>query len=151
MNATRHQIASDHISVAPADIPVRLVARVIDVLLLVAITGTLGMGIGFGYDWLAISAAIVLFYFALFDTLAGATPGKFVMSLRVIGPDGNRPTLRQSVARESFVIPGAVPFVGPFLALGAWVWIFLTVRSSPLRQGKHDMLAGGTRVVRQFS
>ena len=42
---------------------------------------------------------------------------------------------------------GAVPFAGPILALAAWIWIVLAIRSSPLGQGPHDHLAGGTRVV----
>ena len=139
----------DRSSLVPAEIPPRIAARVIDALILTAIAGALGTRIGFGYDWLATSAAIVLLYFALFDAFAGATPGKLVMSLRVIGPNGNRPTLKESFARETFVLPGAVPFVGPVLAIGAWAWVFVTVCSSPLRQGKHDLLAGGTRVVRK--
>ena len=31
----------------------------------------------------------------------------------------------------------------------AWVWIAMRIRSSPLRQGPHDLLAGGTRVVQR--
>ena len=131
----------------PASIPARLAARIIDALILVAITIALGMRIGFLYNWLLLSATIVILYFALSDALAGATIGKRVMGLKVIGSDGKRPTLKQSVVREFFTILGAVPFAGPFLALGAWIWIIVTIRSSPLRQGKHDMLAGGTRVI----
>jgi uncharacterized RDD family membrane protein YckC len=131
----------------PATLPARLAARVIDVLILTAITVALGMRIGFLYNWLVISATMVILYFALSDALAGATIGKRVMGLQVVGPDGKRPTLQQSLAREAFTIFGAIPFIGPLLALGAWIWIIVTIRSSPLRQGKHDMLAGGTRVV----
>jgi hypothetical protein len=46
---------------------------------------------------------------------------------------------------------GAVPFVGPLLALGVWTWIVRRMQRSPLGQGPHDMLAGGTRVVRVAS
>jgi len=108
----------------------------------------LGLVIGFGFDWLVVGAAIVLAYFVMFDALAGTTPGKFALGLRVTGPDGGHPSLVQALIRESFTVVGAIPFVGPLLALGAWVWIAATIRSSPLRQGKHDLLAGGTRVVR---
>jgi len=31
----------------------------------------------------------------------------------------------------------------------AWVWIAMRIRSSLLRQGPHDLLAGGTRVVQR--
>ncbi|WP_437949867.1 RDD family protein [Sorangium sp. So ce296] len=68
--------------------------------------------------------------------------------LRVVGPDGGRPSLNQALVREAFTLVGSIPIVGPLLALAAWVWIDMTIRSSPLRQGKHDLLAGGTRVVR---
>jgi hypothetical protein len=58
------------------------------------------------------------------------------------------PTYHESLIREAFTVVGAIPFVGPVLALGAWISIVWTVRSSALRRGKHDILAGGTRVVR---
>jgi uncharacterized RDD family membrane protein YckC len=135
-------------SLVPADFPVRLLARAIDTVLLVAIDVGLGLMVGFGYGWLLAGAVIVLAYFVMFDTFAGTTPGKFALGLRVMGPEGGHPSLRQALMRESFTVLGAVPFVGPLLALGAWAWIALTIRSSPLRQGKHDLLAGGTRVIR---
>ena len=132
----------------PAELPARLAARAIDVLLLACAGGALGRQIGFGYDWLIATAAIVIFYFTAADSVAGATVGKAALRLRVVGPDERRPSWKQALMRESFILLGAVPFAGPFLALGSWVWIVLTIRSSRLRQGKHDVLAGGTRVVR---
>jgi uncharacterized RDD family membrane protein YckC len=132
----------------PADVPPRIAARLVDAIILAAVDGALGKLIGFGFDWLALSAAVVIVYFVLLDVCFGATLGKLVFGLRVLGPDGGRPTVRESLTREAFTVVGAVPFIGPFLALGAWIWIILTVRSSALRQGKHDIFAGGTRVVR---
>jgi uncharacterized RDD family membrane protein YckC len=132
----------------PAELPIRLAARVIDILVLVAMEVGLGRLMGFGFDWLLLGAAIVLAYFCLLDTLVGATPGKLALGLRVIGPDGGRPSPRQALIREAFTVVGSIPFIGPLLALAAWTVIALTIRSSPLRQGKHDLLAGGTRVIR---
>ncbi len=132
----------------PADLPARLTARAIDVLILAAVDGTLGLAIGFGFDWLLAGAVIVLAYFSVLDVVFGATPGKMVLGLRVVGPDGGRPSMRQALAREAFTVLGAIPFAGPILAVAAWAWIIVTIRSSPLRQGRHDVLAGGTRVVR---
>jgi uncharacterized RDD family membrane protein YckC len=132
-----------------AGIPIRIAARIIDILILVVIDGALGRAIGFGFDWLIIAAAIVLTYFVALDVLAGTTPGKAVFSLRVTGPDGKPLSAKQALIRESFILLGAVPYAGPFLALAAWAWIFVTMRSSPLRQGKHDQLAGGTLVIRR--
>jgi uncharacterized RDD family membrane protein YckC len=68
--------------------------------------------------------------------------------LQVIGQDGTKLTLKQAAVRESFILLGVVPFAGPFLALAAWIWIAVTIRSSPMRQGIHDHLAG-TRVIRR--
>jgi uncharacterized RDD family membrane protein YckC len=130
----------------PAELPARLAARAIDIVVLVVADVALGKRIGFGFDWLLIAASIVLVYFVLSDVLAGATLGKAALRLRVIDADGGRPSLRQAFAREAFTVAGAVPFAGPLLALLAWVWIFVTIRSSPLQQGKHDLIAG-TRVV----
>ena len=66
------------IDVLSPDLPVRLAARGIDVVIVGAIDVGLGLLIGFGFDWLLIGAAIVLAYFSLFDAMAGATPGKLV-------------------------------------------------------------------------
>jgi hypothetical protein len=49
---------------------------------------------------------------------------------------------------RAFTVVGSISFVGPLLALAIWVWFSITLRSNPLRQGKHDLLAGGTRVIR---
>jgi uncharacterized RDD family membrane protein YckC len=132
----------------PAELPARLAARALDVLVLVALDVGLGRLIGFGFDWLLLGSALVLAYFALLDATLGATPGKLALGLRVVGPDGGRPSLRQALIREAFTVVGAIPFLGPLLALAAWGWILGTIRANPLRQGKHDQLAGGTRVIK---
>jgi uncharacterized RDD family membrane protein YckC len=132
----------------PAELPARFAARFVDAIVVAAVDAGLGRLIGFGFDWLIIGAVVILAYFVLLDALAGATLGKRALGLRVIGPSGGRPSLRQALIREAFVIVGAIPFVGPLLALAAWVSIVVTIRSSPIRQGKHDRLAGGTQVIR---
>jgi uncharacterized RDD family membrane protein YckC len=132
----------------PPTIPARLAARLIDVIIVVLLNLALGQVIGFGFDWLVLGAAIILGYFAAGDTLFGATVGKRVLGLRVVTAEGLRPSPAQALRRELFVVVGAVPFVGPILALGIWVWMLLAIRSSPLGQGPHDTFAGSTRVVR---
>lgn len=132
----------------PAELPARLAARGIDVLILAALDAGLGRLMGFGFDWLFLGSALVLAYFTLFDAIAGATPGKMALGLRVLGPDGGKPSLGQALKREAFTVVGSIPFIGPLLAIGAWAWIIVTIRQSPIRQGKHDLLAEGTRVVR---
>lgn len=135
-------------SLVPADVPVRLVARLIDAAVLTAFGLAFGRQIGFGFNWLIATAAVVLAYFVLADVLAGTTLGKAVLRLQVIGQGGTKPTLKQAAVRESFVLLGAAPFAGPFLALAAWIWMVVTIRSNPMRQGIHDHLAG-TQVIRR--
>lgn len=135
-------------SLIPGEIPARLAARVIDAGVLVATGAVLGRQIGFSYDWLIATASIVLIYFVLMDALLGTTLGKVTMRLQVTGIDGSRPTVKQALMRECFTLLGAIPFAGPLLAAGAWEWIIVTIRSSPLRQGIHDRWAG-TRVVQR--
>lgn len=133
---------------SPADLPIRLAARAVDVVVATALNVGLGFVMGFGFDWLIVGASTVLAYFALSDTFLGATLGKLALGLRVVGRNGSRPTLKQALIREAVTIVGAIPVVGPLLALASWIWIAKTIRSNPMRQGKHDMLAGGTRVIR---
>lgn len=137
------------VSLTPAGIPVRAAARVIDFLILIVVNGAIGKLIGFGFDWLVIAATIVIAYFVVLDVVAGTTIGKAAFSLRVTDANGKRLSLKQALVRESFILLGAVPYAGPLLALAAWAWIWVTVRSTPLGQGKHDQLAGGTRVIRR--
>lgn len=140
---------SARFSQTSGSIPSRLAARLIDALALALAAAAMGSFIGFGFGWLLTSASLVVLYFVMMDVLCGATLGKFVMRLRVIGPTGLPPTLRQALTREAFTVVGAVPYVGRLLAIGVWAWILLSVRSSTRGQGKHDLLAGGTQVVRR--
>jgi uncharacterized RDD family membrane protein YckC len=124
----------------------RIAARALDIAVLVAADVGLGLVMGFGFDWLAVGTSLVFAYFVLADTLAGATLGKAAVGLRVRGPHGGRPTLRESAIREAFTVLGAIPFVGPLLAFAAWGVIGAGIRREG--HGLHDRLAGGTRVVR---
>ena len=139
--------ATSDVDFRPALLPSRLAARAIDVAVVAAVDAGLGRLLGFGFDWLVLAALVVMGYFTLQDWLAGATIGKALLGLKVIGPDGGNPSLVASLKREAFLLLGSIPFIGPLLALGAWAWIMVSIRKSPLAQGKHDMLAGGTRVV----
>jgi uncharacterized RDD family membrane protein YckC len=131
-----------------AEIPVRLAARALDVVVVVILAAVLGRWMGFGFDWLIIGAALIWLYFAGLDTALGGTAGKLATGIRVVGADGQWPSLAQSLKREAFTVAGAIPFVGPLIAIGLWAWFAMVVRRSPTRQGPHDVFAGGTRVVR---
>ena len=45
--------------------------------------------------------------------------------LRVVGEDGKWPSLTQSLKREAFTAVGAIPFVGPLIAVGLWLWFLV--------------------------
>jgi uncharacterized RDD family membrane protein YckC len=133
---------------APAELPIRTAARAVDVFVAAALVVGLGRVMGFGFDWLAVGAGAILAYFALSDAFFGATLGKLVFGLRVVSGEGGRPSLKQALIREAVTVVGAIPLVGPLLAFGSWIWIAKTIRSNARGQGEHDMLAGGTRVIR---
>lgn len=126
----------------PGGVLPRIVARVIDAIILAVAGGALGMLMNFNVVWLTIQAVAVFAYFVALDVTWGTTPGKRLLGLRVTGPAGARPTAGQAAAREAFTLLGAIPFIGPVLALAAWIAIVVTVAQSPQRQGAHDNLAG---------
>jgi hypothetical protein len=44
-------------------------------------------------------------YFVLLDSYAGTTVGKRILGLRVIGPSGERPSIKQAAIREACESP----------------------------------------------
>jgi uncharacterized RDD family membrane protein YckC len=135
----------------------RLAARVIDEVpfllvqvLCVALLGTVRTD-GGSFDieqplWVSVAvvAAGVLYETAMV-AWRGQTVGKLALDVVVVrADDGARPDLHQAALRA--LVPaalGAVPVVGPVLAVGAMAWAL----GDPRRQGLHDKGAG-TLVVR---
>jgi uncharacterized RDD family membrane protein YckC len=70
----------------------------------------------FAYEWLGVA-------------LAGATPGLLATGLRVVGPDGHRPSPGRAAVRSALALAAAVP-------LGAGLLLSLFTRSG---QGAHDL------------
>ncbi|MEZ4235814.1 MAG: RDD family protein [Myxococcota bacterium] len=132
----------------PADLPIRLLARFLDAIVVAVLQALLGQLMGFGFDWLIVGALLAHAYFFVCDARFGGSPAKLLLGMRVIGPDGGNPTLEQAARREAFVLLGAIPFVGPVLAFAAWAWIGWDIAGHTIRTGPHDEFAGGTRVVR---
>jgi uncharacterized RDD family membrane protein YckC len=102
-----------------------------------------------------VSTALYLGYFTYLESTNGATFGKQLMKLRVVGPDGqSKPTREQALRRNVFMgfgLLGIVPFVGSFLgglaSLAAVIMIAVGINNDTvLRQAWHDKFAGGTRV-----
>lgn len=116
--------------------------------------------------------AINFGYYVFLETRQGQTLGKMVLKLRVQGPDGQHPTVGQSLRRNAFMavgvigtvagdILGVIPVVGGFLGgllsfviglagLALVVYIAYTINQDEAgRQGWHDKFAGGTRVLKE--
>ncbi len=174
----------------PGSLTDRFLARLIDgVILAVVVWGVVSslltsiiIGGALGYRSSAyfvlgtvlalLGLAINLGYYALLETRTGQTVGKMVLKLRVQGPDGQLPTLEQSLRRNAFLavgvagtvaadILGIIPGIGGFLgalaslvfglgALALVIYIAYTINEDATgRQGWHDRFAGGTRVLKE--
>jgi uncharacterized RDD family membrane protein YckC len=71
-------------------------------------------------------------YFIFFWTLAGQTPGKTLMGLRIVTTDGQSPSFGRSVRRLlGYIVSIIAMFIG-------FLWILVDNR----RQGWHDKIAG---------
>jgi uncharacterized RDD family membrane protein YckC len=139
--------SSAGVSGTPAELLPRFGARFIDGIILFIAGAILGVLFNYNALWLIVQAFGSFAYYALMDTYRGATIGKQLLHLRVVGPDGGLPTMQQAGIRESFTLLGIIPFLGFPLALVAAIVIAVTINSSPSKQGKHDEFAGGTAVL----
>jgi uncharacterized RDD family membrane protein YckC len=77
-------------------------------------------------------ATVVGFYFVLFWSTAGRTPGMRVMALRVMDGTGRHPSVARSIVR----------LIGLALCILPLFAGFLTVLVDDRRRGLHDFLAG---------
>lgn len=164
------------ISGQPADVGVRLLARLIDyiilsivltvinVLVISAIWNTSGgssfvMNNSNSYAANAVfgvvAALLYLGYFSLMESGQGRTLGKMILKLQTRGVNGGKPTSEEAVRRNIWVatsILAVIPVIGAWtgsvLELVAVIAIIVTVSQSPTKQGWHDQFAGGTSVVR---
>ena len=144
-----NQLKSDHLKGQYAGFVSRLLAFGIDIAVIVVMLIALGWLVDTvttlfppvilnpdGLLQLAIASIVIVTtsaaYYIFFWTLAGQTPGKMLLGVRIVSLDGSRPTFWQALRR----------FVGYFLsALAIYVgyfWVLIDNR----RQGWHDKLAG---------
>lgn len=132
-----------------ASIGIRFGARVIDAIIL----GIAGLVLGFvlPLDSLFLSglvgAIIGMGYYVGMETSSGATVGKQVLNLKVVGASGGNPTPEESFKRNIFGAFGIVPFIGGIASFVAAIAVAITVSSSPENRGWHDEF-GGTTVLR---
>jgi uncharacterized RDD family membrane protein YckC len=136
----------------PGSLGPRFFARLIDGVLVNFVAFVLTLFFFPDYWWLVtgvFSGVLMFGYFVLFEVTRGASPGKRMLGLSVLGPGGlPRPTASQSAIRNSFTLLAVVPYVGALLAFAAYVVIAVTINASTCKQGKHDELAGGTQVIK---
>ncbi|MCM3661996.1 RDD family protein [Georgenia satyanarayanai] len=155
----------------PAELSTRVLARLVDNILLTVVNGIVGWLLGadafttvlmtgrVDYDTLAlvtvVSTAITLGYFVLLESARGQTLGKMLLNVRTVGAAGGNPTTTEALKRNLWTAVGivgiipALAWLGSLLSLAAVITILVTVSSNTAtRQGWHDRFAGGTRVVR---
>jgi uncharacterized RDD family membrane protein YckC len=138
--------------VQPGGLAQRFFARLIDGIVVNIVVFVLSLFFFRDYWFLVtglFSGALMFGYFVLLEVSQGASLGKRLLGLKVLGPGGRlRPDFSQSAIRNSFTLLAVVPYVGPLLALVAYIVIAVTINESPCKQGKHDELAGGTQVIK---
>jgi uncharacterized RDD family membrane protein YckC len=155
---------------------IRLVALIIDGLVLFAVGFALGIGIALflalayptvnldvdgwpaGAVAYVVTSAALLGWYGGWQHGVGATPGMLALKLRVRDPSGeDNPSIRAAVTRNSpQVLVSFTYYSGnetidallSIVSLVVCVAIGITISNSPTRQGFHDRLAGGTYVVR---
>jgi uncharacterized RDD family membrane protein YckC len=138
--------------VQPGNLAPRFFARLIDgvVVNIVVFLASMFLLRDYGFMVTGLFSGVMMFgYFVLFEVTQGATLGKRLLGLSVLGPGGRpRPDVSQSAIRNSFTLLAVVPYLGPLLAFAAYVLIAVTINASPCKQGKHDEFAGGTQVIK---
>jgi uncharacterized RDD family membrane protein YckC len=156
----------------PGELLDRFLARLIDGVLLgivygilsgiataVFVSGYRSSGEAFLYwTFLSIlSTAAYMAYFVYLESNNGATLGKQLLKLKVVGPDGtSNPTVEQAARRNIFMafgLLGIVPIVGSLIgglaSLAAVIMIAVGINGDTVaRQAWHDKFAGGTRVLK---
>lgn len=111
-----------------------------------------------------LAAIVVLLYFALATGPVGKgrTIGKFLVGIRVVGYDGQTPSLGRALVRTALLYPGILVafFVGPFvfdadtyrglvfqsmaagyLTFAHFVGTAIAIMFNPFKQGMHDFLS----------
>ncbi|MEU8894995.1 RDD family protein [Nocardia sp. NPDC048505] len=138
----------------PADLGVRVGARVIDTLIVLVPVNIImrliyDSGTGFFVGVSVLGALALTAYFVLMETKQGTTLGKKLLGLRVLGPGGApKVTLEQSVKRNLYAILYVLPCIGQIASLALIIYMMITTSQDPNKQGWHDKFAGGTQVVK---
>lgn len=148
-------------SPAGPDIVKRGLALFIDYAIIGCAYFALSMVLGIPLGWMGrLIAAVAATGAVLVRDVAfeGRSPGKKILGMAAVGPDGSPVTMQQSVMRNTTLAIGyansalaAIPFLGllsiplSLVALAVGVYEIYLVATNQPRLG--DKLAGGTRVV----
>lgn len=147
---------------APAGAGVRLVARIIDGLIVGIPVSIVNQILWIAAPWpLALVVSLILAfasfaYFVYFETKQnGVTLGKKFLNLQVLGAHGGVPTTDESARRNAWMLLGvlvAIPvFIFPLVLglvyLGLVIAIGVTISNDPGKKGWHDKFAG-TSVIK---
>ena len=142
----------------------RVVARLVDHVLLAVVTAValapLGLGASVlpGTGYLAgavgsvLAAAATVGYFTVLESRDGRTLGKRLLGIRVVTADGATPRVDEALRRNLWTglgMLGVVPLVGGVVGGLATLVAAVTILLGIVRtgQGWHDEAAGGTCVV----
>ncbi|PND53160.1 RDD family protein [Rhodococcus sp. ENV425] len=144
----------------PADLLSRFGARLIDYLIVMIPAGVISMILWFTDSFFLniigtlLSPVALYVYFVYFESSKSWTPGKKIFGLSVAGPNGQFPTTQESATRNAFLLISAlawIPFLGwifSLLSIAAYIAIAITIQVSPTKQGFHDQMARGTKVLK---
>lgn len=126
-----------------AGLGARIGARLLDVLLIgIPVSIILGV-IGVGGIGVGVIVSLLWFgYFVWLESNQGATVGKKILNLRVVGPDGSHPALDVAAKRNVWMLVGIIPVIGSLLSLIAVIVIIVTISQSEENRGYHDTFAG---------
>jgi uncharacterized RDD family membrane protein YckC len=120
------------VSAAKGGFWIRLVAYIIDAIILGIVSGIIQAIFGQGAVASVLGIIIGLAYVVYFWTTSGATPGKMAMGLRVVSTDGSPLTVGKAVIRYvGYFVSGIVILIG-------FIWIAFDAN----KQGWHDKIAG---------
>jgi uncharacterized RDD family membrane protein YckC len=101
------------------------------------VAGTLNAALGLLWIVSIFELPILLLYFTLFEGLAGRTPGKLLLGLRVARADGRKAGLLEAFLRNLLRLLWVTPFAPIFILLDLW-----SLRSTELDQRMGDLAAG---------
>jgi uncharacterized RDD family membrane protein YckC len=101
------------------------------------VAGTLNAALGLLWIVSIFELPLLLLYFTLFEGLAGRTPGKILLGLRVVRSDERKAGLFEAFLRNLLRLLWVTPFAPIFILLDLW-----SLRTTELDQRMGDLAAG---------